>query len=223
MDNEIEKRARISKKFFALAVASLAIVSVIVGAALSAHETKSDTNESNAVETELLQILDTKEVVSKKDVDYAEFSAKVDEISEALDKVEAELKDEQAKAKFEEAKKSFAEIKESGELAKIISQVSNGINSDTINKLKSNEKLKSIGESLEAYEAKVKAFKEKYSGKGDDMQAVFDYSELEKASEAVKAEVTKLQDGELSGVTSDEIDAFYDKIEELKEIISNNK
>lgn len=220
MDNEIDKRTRISKKFFALAVATLAAVSIVVGAVFSANKSGGGANGSEVVNSEISQILNTKEVVAKEEINFAEFGTKIGKISDALDKIEPELKNEEAKAKFEEAKQKFEKLKESGELAKLIAEVSNGINDNVLAKLKNNEKLKSVGESLENYQEKVKEFKEKYSGTGDDMQAVFDYSELEKASETAKMEVAKLKDSELSGVTSEEIDAFYDKIEELREIIS---
>ena len=220
MDNEIDSKARVSKKFFIIAIVILAIVSVIVGAALSANKSDDGSKTSEVVDAQISQIIDTKEVVTKGEIDFTDFSTKVEEISEALDKIEPELKEEQTKAKFEEIKKSFVKLKESGEMAKLVADASQGVNEDVLAKLKANEKLKAVGESLGEYQKKVKEFKEKYAGNGDDMQAVFDYSELEKASENVKAEVAKLKDRELTEATSDEINAFYDKIEELREIIS---
>ena len=61
-------------------------------------------------------------------------------------------------------------------------------------------------------------FKTKYAEKGEDIQAVLDYSALEAQADLVKS---KLQEIKLTEVSSDEIEAFYGKIEELKEIISN--
>lgn len=219
MDNEIDKKMRASKKIFVVAIVIVAVVSIIVGAAFGAHKFGGATNSDVVIEN-ISQILNTKEVVAKEEVDFAEYSAKVDEISEALDRIEAESKSDEVKAKFEEVKQSFTKLKESGELAKLIVDVKNGINDEVLSRLKANDKLKSVGEAVGIYKEKIQEFKKKYSGMGDDMQAMFDYSELEKAGEDVKAELSKLKDSELSGVTSEEIDVFYDKIEELREIIS---
>ena len=60
-------------------------------------------------------------------------------------------------------------------------------------------------------------FKTKYAEKGEDIQAVLDYSALEAQADLVKS---KLKELKLTEVSSDEIEAFYGKIEELKEIIS---
>ena len=220
MDSEIDKRTRISKKFFVVAIVALAVVSIVVGAALSAHKSSGSTNTSEFVNSEISRIMDTKSTVANEEITASDFSENVDVISEALDKIEPELKNEEVKAKFNEAKQDFTRIKESAEIAKLVSEVSDSVSENVISKLKANEKLKDVGESLESYEAKLKEFKEKYSGNGDDMQAVFDYSELEKASEAVKTEVAKLEEKGLPEVTITEITAFYDKIEELRKIIS---
>ena len=220
MDNKVDKHSRASKKLFVFAIVILAVVSIVVGAALSAHKSENNANTSEVVSSKISQILDTKSIVANEEVDCASFAEEVNKISEAMNKIEPEVKGEDAKAKFDEAKQSFIKIKESAEIAKLTSEISDGINEDIISKLKSNDKLKAVGESLETYQAKLKDFKEKYSGTGDDMQAVFDYSELEKASEAVKTEVAKLEEKGLSEVTIEEIVAFYDKIEELRDIIS---
>ena len=113
------------------------------------------------------------------------------------------MKDEVIKTKLEEAKNSFTKLKETGELAKVIAKISDGVNEGTITELKANEKLKEL--------------KVKYSGNGDEMQAVLDYSELEKLGNNLKLSIEKL---ELSEVSSEEIESFYAKIDELRDVFA---
>ena len=211
-------REKTSRKFLILAV----ILSTIVVAVFCAALFLSNKNTAKGnISDEISQILQTKDAVNSavSQNNLSGYSGKIDTISENLDKINASgaLKDEEARGKFEEVKNSFVKLKETGELAKVIAKISDGINDETITGLKANEKLKDVGEVLEEYESKLKEFKTKYVGNGDEMQAVLDYSELEKLGDDLKLSIEKL---ELSEVSSEEIESFYAKIDELRDIIA---
>lgn len=212
-------REKKSKSFLILAIVFAVSVCAVFCAALLFNNRGSNSNTTD-ISAEISEILSTKEVILAKDSSkLAEFSAKIQEISDNLDKIEQSgaLKNENAKSKFGEAKNCFAKLEETGKLAKVIAGVSNGVSDETIMELKGNEKLKAVGEALEKYESKLKEFKTNYSGNGEEMQAVLDYSELEKIGDELNNTIEKL---ELSEATSDEITLFYAKIEELRDIIS---
>lgn len=212
-------REKKSKSFLILAIVFAVSVCAVFCAALLYNNRDSNSNTTD-ISAEISEILSTKEVILAKDSSkLAEFSAKIQEISDNLDKIEQSgaLKNENAKSKFDEAKNSFAKLEETGKLAKVIAGISNGVSDETIMELKENEKLKAVGEALEKYESKLKEFKANYSGDGEEMQAVLDYSELEKIGDELNNTIENL---ELSEATSDEITLFYVKIEKLRDIIS---
>lgn len=213
-------REKTSKKFLIVAVVLSVIVVAVFCAALFLDKGGA-TNGDADVSGEISQILESEEAVKNAVLqkNLSEYSTKIDEISEILNKIDASgvLKDEVIKAKFEEAKNSFTKLKETGEFAKVIAKISDGVNEGTITELKANEKLKDVGEALEEYESKLKELKVKYSGNGDEMQAVLDYSELEKLGNNLKLSIEKL---ELSEVSSEEIESFYAKIDELRDVFA---
>lgn len=222
MDNKVDVREKKSKKFLALALAFLVVVAAVFSAGMFFKKNDTKRGLSNEIVEQISQILELKDdILSAKDSSkLVELNNKIKEVSDTLDKIkEEDLKSDEAKAKLQEVKEKFAKIKEVGELAGLISKLSEetGVNSETIDELKQNEKLKNLGETLGEYKSKLDEFKSKYAEKGEDVQAVLDYSALESQAEAVKE---KLQEVELPELTSDEIESFYDKIEELKEIIS---
>lgn len=216
-------REKKSKKFLVLALVTLVLVTAVFSAAMFFKKDNSDGgNSSSGAVSKVEEIIGSKEsmLAAKNDNKLVDFHNKVQEVSEALDEIdENSLKTDEAKAKYSEVKESFAKIKTSGELAGLISKLSSddGISSETIEELKQNDQLKTVAEAMSEYKSKLEDFKSKYAGTGEDIQAVLDYSALEAQAELVKA---KLQETKLTEVTSDEIETFYGKIEELKEIIS---
>lgn len=215
-------REKKTKKFLVLALVTLVLVTAVFSAAMLLKKGDAGSNSNNVAADEVAKIIESKEALlaARENSKLVDFNKNVQEVSEALDKInENDLKTDEAKAKLNEAKESFAKIKTSGELAGLISKLSSddGISSETIDELKQNEQLKTVAEAMSEYKSKLEDFKTKYAGTGEDIQAVLDYSALEAQAESVKV---KLQETELTEVTSDEIETFYGKIEELKEIIS---
>ena len=223
MDNGVNMREKKSKKFLILALITLTLVTAVFSAAMFFKKNESNGIASNKVADNITKIIELKDsLISAKDESkLVEFYNKTQEISEALEAINVDdLKSDEAKEKFNEAKDSFAKLKASGELAGTIAKLSSddGISSETIEELKQNEQLREVAEALGEYKSKLSDFKTKYAEKGEDIQAVLDYSALEAQADLVKS---KLQEIKLTEVSSDEIEAFYGKIEELKEIISN--
>lgn len=223
MDNGVNMREKKSKKFLILALITLTLVTAVFSAAMFFKKSESGGNTSNKAADSITKIIELKDslVSAKEESKLVEFYNKTQEISEVLEAINADdLKSDEAKAKFNEAKDSFAKLKASGELAGLIAKLSSddGISSEAIEELKQNEQLREVTEAFDEYESKLSDFKTKYAEKGEDIQAVLDYSALEAQADLVKS---KLQELKLTEVSSDEIEAFYGKIEELKEIISN--
>ncbi len=215
-------REKKTKKFLVLALVTLVLVTAVFSAAMLLKKGNTGSNSNNVAADEVEKIIESKEALlaARENSKLVDFDKNVQEVSEALDIIDENgLKTDEAKAKFNEAKESFAKIKTSGELAGLISKLSSddGISSETIDELKQNEQLKTVADAMSEYKSKLEDFKTKYAGTGEDIQAVLDYSALEAQAESVKA---MLQETELTEVTSDEIETFYGKIEELKEIIS---
>lgn len=216
-------REKKSKNFLILALITLTLVTAVFSAAMFFKKGESDGIASNKVADSITKIIELKDslVSAKEESKLVEFYNKTQEISEALEAINVDdLKSDKAKAKFNEVEDSFAKLKASGELAGSIAKLSSddGISSETIEELKQNEQLREVAEALDVYKSKLSDFKTKYAEKGEDIQAVLDYSALEAQADLVKS---KLQELKLAEVSSDEIEAFYGKIEELKEIISN--
>lgn len=216
-------REKKSKKFLILALITLTLVTAVFSAAMFFKKSESGGNTSNKAADSITKIIELKDslVSAKEESKLVEFYNKTQEISEVLEAINADdLKSDEAKAKFNEVEDSFAKLKASGELAGLIAKLSSddGISSEAIEELKQNEQLREVTEAFDEYESKLSDFKTKYAEKGEDIQAVLDYSALEAQADLVKS---KLQELKLTEVSSDEIEAFYGKIEELKEIISN--
>lgn len=216
-------REKKSKKFLILALITLTLVTAVFSAAMFFKKSESGGNTSNKAADSITKIIELKDslVSAKEESKLVEFYNKTQEISEVLEAINADdLKSDEAKAKFNEVEDSFAKLKASGELAGLIAKLSSddGISSEAIEELKQNEQLREVTEAFDEYESKLSDFKTKYAEKGEDIQAVLDYSALEAQADLVKS---KLQEIKLTEVSSDEIEAFYGKIEELKEIISN--
>lgn len=216
-------REKKSKKFLILALITLTLVTAVFSAAMFFKKSESGGNTPNKAADSITKIIELKDslVSAKEESKLVEFYNKTQEISEALEAINVDdLKSDEAKEKFNEAKDSFVKLKASGELAGIIAKLSSddGISSETIEELKQNEQLREVAEALGEYKSKLSDFKTKYVEKGEDIRAVLDYSALEAQADLVKL---KLQELKLTEVSSDEIEAFYGKIEELKEIISN--
>lgn len=223
MDNGVNMREKKSKKFLILALITLTLVTAVFSAAMFFKKSESGGNTSNKAADSITKIIELKDslVSAKEESKLVEFYNKTQEISEVLEAINADdLKSDEAKAKFNEVEDSFAKLKASGELAGLIAKLSSddGISSEAIEELKQNEQLREVTEAFDEYESKLSDFKTKYAEKGEDIQAVLDYSALEAQADLVKS---KLQELKLTEVSSDEIEAFYGKIEELKEIISN--
>ena len=223
MDNGVNMREKKSKKFLILALITLTLVTAVFSAAMFFKKGESDGIASNKAADSITKIIELKDsLISAKDESkLVEFYNKTQEISEALEAINVDdLKSDKAMAKFNEVEDSFAKLKTSGELAGSIAKLSSddGISSETIEELKQNEQLREVAEAFDGYKSKLSDFKTKYAEKGEDIQAVLDYSALEAQADLVRS---KLQELKLTEVSSDEIEAFYGKIEELKEIISN--
>ena len=223
MDNGVNMREKKSKKFLILALITLTLVTAVFSAAMFFKKSETGGNTSNKAADSITKIIELKDslISAKEESKLVEFYNKTQEISEALEIINGDdLKSDEAKAKFNEAKDSFAKLKASGELAGSIAKLSSddGISSEAIEELKQNEQLREVAEVFDEYKSKLSDFKTKYAEKGEDIQAVLDYSALEAQADLVKS---KLKELKLTEVSSDEIEAFYGKIEELKEIISN--
>lgn len=223
MDNGVNMREKKSKKFLILALITLTLVTAVFSAAMFFKKSESGGSTSNKAADNITKIIVLKDslVSVKEESKLVEFYNKIQEISEALEAINVDdLKSDEAKEKFNEAKDSFAKLKTSGELAGSIAKLSSddGISSEAIEELKQNEQLREVAEAFDEYKSKLSDFKTKYAEKGEDIQAVLDYSVLEAQADLVRS---KLQELKLTEVSSDEIEAFYGKIEELKEIISN--
>lgn len=138
------------------------------------------------------------------------------------------LDSDEKKTKFEEADKLFAKIQMIGENSEILKKLYDearseaGVSDETLKKLSESscEYIKNLGTKMSDLRGKVSSFKEKYSASGNTIDFVKDYTEIEDILNSFE-----VSDGsgvglkEVFGIDRGEISGFYDKIEELNNLV----
>jgi hypothetical protein len=138
------------------------------------------------------------------------------------------LDNDEKKAKFEEASKIFEKMKTVGESSELLKKLydetksESGVSDETLKKLgeSSSEFISEAAKNILSLKEKVASFKNKYSAGGDTIDFVKDYTEIENLLDSIDvSDNSSLSFKDIFGVDRGEISSFYDKIEELNNLV----
>jgi len=135
------------------------------------------------------------------------------------------------KSHCDELSTSYSKLSESADVVDLIaefvtqSQDVAGVSNDTLEKMKgsSNGFLQEFANDLLVYRAAVDSFSSSYVANADSSGFVNDYSSIEKQGREIKEKYSEIDSAKLLGSSAEDLLSFYDKAEEFKQLLSENK
>lgn len=239
-NNKMLKRKKTAKSGKILGLAGLFLAALCLVFCVLFFATK---NQNKAESAEWFsRISDTKDSVNSV-LDYAPDDInnldinKLDQLNSSISSIEQNmnairdskvLDSDEKKTKFNEANTTFEKLKVIGDNSALLKKLyeeaksESGVSDETLKKLNESscEYIRKTGAKIAELRSKVSGFKEKYSTGGNTVDFVKDYTEIEEKLNGFNAEEGSSAGlKEIFGVDRGEISAFYDKIEELNNLV----